>query len=318
MQLGLARRRAREVGERREHAQRLLDRARDQRRVVEQLLLLAGVLQQRPHAAAVGRLGAVVAGGHQQEEAHDDLVLLEALALELGVDQHAGEVVGRVRTALLDQRAAALEDLGHLALHDALGAIRVEVGVAAAERGVHQPRPDLVVLGPDAHEAADDARDDRLRDVGDEIAGLAAFEPVEHGDRDLADRVLVVGDALGREASLEQRLEPVVLGRIHPDEHRLDQLERHDRVAQERDPADLGGVGLPVAADLVDVLGLGDRPVALFGGVLGDLVGPVHRALVAKLLEGLVRWAVLPHLALGYQHALQVIRRHHGLRGRCA
>ena len=141
---------------------------------------LLGVLDQRAHAAAVGRLGAVVAGGDEQEEAHDDLVLLELLAVDLGVDEHAGEVVGRVLAARGDQLAAALEDLGHVALHHRLDALGVEVGVAGAEGRVHQPRPDLVVLRRDAHEAADHARDDRLGDVGDEVAGLAALEAVEH------------------------------------------------------------------------------------------------------------------------------------------
>ena len=46
-------------------------------------------------------------------------------------------------------------------------------------------------------------------------------EPVEHADGDLADLVLVLGDPLRREAALEERLEPVVLGRVHADEHRL-------------------------------------------------------------------------------------------------
>ena len=110
----------------------------------------------------------------EQEEAHDDLVLLEPLAVELGVDEHAGEVVGRALAALGDQPRAALEDLRDVALHDGLDALGVEVGVAGAERRVHQPRPDRVVLGRDAHEAADHARDDRLGDVGDEVARLAA------------------------------------------------------------------------------------------------------------------------------------------------
>ena len=77
---------------------------------------------------------------------------------------------------------------------------------------------------------ADHARDDGLRDVGDEVAGLAALELVEHVARDRADLVLVLGDPLRREAALEERLDAVVLGRVHPDEHRLDQLERHRRV----------------------------------------------------------------------------------------
>ena len=123
---------------------------------------------------------------------------------------------------------AALEDLGDVLVDDALDAVRVQVGVAGAERRVHEVRPDRVVLGRDAHEAADHARDDRLGDVGDEVAGLAALEPVEHVDDDRADLVLVVGDPLRREAGLEQRLDAVVLGRVHPDEHRPHQLERED------------------------------------------------------------------------------------------
>ena len=67
----------------------------------------------------------------------------------------------------------------------------------------------------------------------DEVARLAALEPLEHVDRDRADRVLVLGDPLRREAALEERLDPVVLGRVHADEHRLLQLERQDRVLRE-------------------------------------------------------------------------------------
>jgi hypothetical protein len=84
-QLGVAGRRAAEMRERGEHPQRLLDRARDQRGLVQQLLALGRVLDQRPHPAAVGRLGAVVARRDEQEEAHHDLVLLESLAVDLRV-----------------------------------------------------------------------------------------------------------------------------------------------------------------------------------------------------------------------------------------
>ena len=47
-------------------------------------------------------------------------MLLEALAVDLGVHEDARQVVGRALAALGDQRAAALEDLGHVALHDRL------------------------------------------------------------------------------------------------------------------------------------------------------------------------------------------------------
>ena len=162
-----------------------------------------------------------------------------------------------------------------------------------------------VVLGRDAHEAADDPRDHRLGDVVDQVARLAAVEPVEDADRDLADRVLVLGDPLRREAALEERLEPVVLWRVHADEHRLDQLQRHDRVGERRDPAALGRVGLPVAADGVDVVGQGHRPEAVLLGVLADLLEPVHRALRAHALEQLVGRSLRPMLAVADQDFVQ-------------
>ena len=97
----------------------------------------------------------------------------------------------------------------------------------------------------------------------DEVACLAPLEAVEHAGDDRADRVLVRGDPLGREPGLEERLDAVVLRRVHPDEHRAHELEREDD-AERRDAALLRGVGLPVAADRVDVVGRRDRPEAGF------------------------------------------------------
>ena len=310
VQLGVAGRGTREVPEGGEHPQRLLHRRRGQRRVVEQLLPLVGVLEQRAHAAAVGRLGAVVAGCDEEEEAHHDLVLLQPLAVDLGVHQHAREVVGGVLAALRDQLAAAREDLGHLALHHGLHALGVEVRIARAQSGVHQPGPDLVVLRRDAHEAADHARHHRLCHVRHEVALVAVPERVEHPHRDLPDGVLVLRDPLRRESALEERLEPIVLGRVHPDEHRLRQLEREDRVPQRRDPGG-GRVGLPVPAHRVNVVGRRDRPVAGLRGVLADACRPVDGALRAHPLEQFVGRSVRPLLALGHEHLVEW----HGLRG---
>ncbi len=176
------RRRAAEVVEGGEHPQRLLDQAGDHLGVVLDELALVRVLEERAHARAVGRLGRVVSGRHEEEEAHHDLVLVEALAVELGVDQHARQVVGGVLAARLDQLLAALEDLGNVALHDRVGAAGVDVLVARRDHGVHEARPDRVVLFVDAHEAADHARDDRLSDRFDEVDLLSRLEAVEHPD----------------------------------------------------------------------------------------------------------------------------------------
>src|SRR5439155_10927063 len=128
-----------------------------------------------------------------------------------------------------------------------------------------------------------------------------------------ADRVLVVGDPPGREAGLEERLDAVVLWWVHPDEHRPAELEREPR-GDRRDPAALGRERLPVAADGVDVVGAGDRPVPVLLRELGDAARPVHRALLPQLLEERVWRAVLPDLPLDDERAVQVgvDRRHRG------
>ena len=134
----------------------------------------------------------------EQEEAHDDLVLLEAAAPSTSAwtSTLVRSSVGSL-AALGDQRRQRSKISGTSRSHDGLDALGVEVGVARAERRVHQPRPDLVVLGRDAHEAADHARDDRLGDVGDEVARLAAGERRRARRRVIARIVvLVLGDAL--------------------------------------------------------------------------------------------------------------------------
>jgi len=88
--------------------------------------------------------------------------------------------------------------------------------------------PHRVVLLVDAHEAPNHPRHDRP--ARPRSRGSHSSRPVEtieqHAPAILADRLLVVRDPLRREAALEQRLQTVVLGRVHADEHRLCQLQR--------------------------------------------------------------------------------------------
>ncbi len=65
-----------------------------------------------------------------------------------------------------------------------------------------------------------------------EIAALAPGEAVEHTHRDRPDVVLVIGDPARGEPALEEGLEPIVLRRVHRDEHPLLELEREDRVRE--------------------------------------------------------------------------------------
>ena len=256
---------AAEVGEGGEHPQRLLDRARDQRGVVEQEPALLGVLHQRPHAAAVGRLGAVVAGRDEEEEAHHDLVLLQLLAVDLGVDEDAGQVVGRVLAPGGDHLAAALEDLGHAFWIAASMCSSMPLGLKSGS-----PAPSVEFISS-AQTASSSSGIPMKLPITRETTGWATsvtrshvsrpVEPVEHADDDRADLVLVGGDPLRREARLEEGLDSIVLGRVHADEHRPRKLDRED-LGDQGDAAEFRGVGLPVAADRVHVVRRGHRPVS--------------------------------------------------------
>ena len=135
---------------------------------------------------------------------------------------------------------------------------------------------------------------------------LAALEPVEDADDDLADLVLVGGDPLRREAGLEERLEAVVLGRVHADEHRPRQLDREDLVDHD-DAAEFGGVGLPVAADRVDVVGAWSptrSPSPAGSSVTSEVQWTGHSPRIR--LNSSVRRAVDPVLALEHELVLDV------------
>ena len=172
------------------------------------------------------------------------------------------------RSAIIRRQRSKIS--GMSLLDDALDAAGVEVGVAGAERRVHQRRP---------RPASSSSGMPMKLPITRETTGWATSATRSQVSRpsrrsstsidDLADRGLVRGDPLGREAGLEQHLQAVVLGRVHADEHRAQQLER-EALGHRGDAAELGRVRLPVAADRVDVVGPGDRPEAGLVRVLGD------------------------------------------------
>jgi hypothetical protein len=165
-------------------------------------------------------------------------VLLQLLALDLGVDQDGGEVIGWPLPTFRNQLATALEDLRENLGGDPLDAVRVQVLIARAQGRVHEGGPHDVVLGRNAHEAADHPRDHRLGHVGHQVAGVAPVQAIQDVADDLPDGRLVRSDPLGCEASLEEHLEPVVLGRVHSDEHGLQQLQ-WEPFGDRGDPASL-------------------------------------------------------------------------------
>ncbi|CAB4945139.1 unannotated protein [freshwater metagenome] len=297
VELQVLRRGAAEVRERREHPQRLLDRAGREGGVVDQHLQLVGVLHQGPHGRGVGRFGGVVAGRHHEDEPGEDLLVAQRVAVDVGEDQDARHVVGRVLPSGRHELHALLVHLRDVLGDERLEALGVQRRVAEAEQRVDRLRPRLVVLGVQPHELADHAGDDRLGDVGDEVGVLATLEAVHDARGDLADRGLVRGDRLRGERLLEEVLDAVVLRRVHADEHPLHQRDG-DRLVGDDDVL-RGGVPLPVATDGVDVLRPGHRPEPGVARRLLDARAPVHRALVAQTLEHLVGGALQPQLVVG-------------------
>ena len=150
----------------------------------------------------------------------------------------SSQVISWLDPTLFDQHPAAVEDQRHLVFHDGLGTVRVQVGIAESDQRVEQRRPGFVVLGRDSHEAADHPRNDRLGHLAYEVTPLATVEPIEYVDCDRPDLFLVFADSFRGETPLEEVLEAVVLGRVHADEHRRDQLNRNHCV---RDNCDAAG-----------------------------------------------------------------------------
>ena len=110
--LGVGGRPARELHDGADPAQQLLDRGRHQCRVGAQPFELLGVFEQHDGAGGdqvAGRLAPRVLQEHEEEV---DLQLRERLALDLGGEQHAEQVVARLRPPLLAQPVGVHEHRG--------------------------------------------------------------------------------------------------------------------------------------------------------------------------------------------------------------
>ena len=130
------------------------------------------------------------------------------------------------------------------------------------------PRPDRVFLRRQAHEAPDHARDDRLGDVVDEVAasrGRRGGRAPRSRSRGCASSWSAI--RLGVKPRWKSALILSCLGGSIPMNIAAGELQREDLARRRVDAAEFRGVGLPVAADLVDVVGGGHRPEA---GLLAD------------------------------------------------
>ena len=109
----------------------------------------------------------------------------------------------------------------------------------------------------------------------------------------------------GREAALEQRLDPVVARRVHRDHLLLLALERDPEVVEDHDPADVEENVCQSRLTAAQVGGPGQRPEAGLVGVLAERA-PVDGRLAAQPGEELVRRAVVPELEVAEVDPVEV------------
>ena len=152
--------------------------------------------QQLLHAAADDVARRLVAADEDQQRLVQHVVGAEAVAVDLGVHEHAHEVVGRRAP---DARATACVQNVGVARHGAsIAWTYLLVGCAAALRAHHVVGPAqqvVAILGRDAEHVADQDHRQRRRDVADEVALAALAHLVDDRVADVADLRLAVADA---------------------------------------------------------------------------------------------------------------------------
>ena len=182
------------------------------------------MLEERDEAVGDQVAGGLVSGDREQEEEEVDLEPGETLAVDLGLTQHADQVVARVGPLLLGE----------------LGRVRVELhrrdrgvlfgdavlGVFAADHAVRPVEQLVAVLLGDAHEVGDDLQWQLGGDVDDEVALTPLGDSVEDLAGAAAHRVLERTDHPGCEALVDEQSVARVQRRIHVEHEQALLLER--------------------------------------------------------------------------------------------
>ena len=157
------------------------------------------------------------------------------------------DVLAGVGAALLDERVAVREQLGHRVLGVAL--LARELRVLAADHAVRPVEDELAVGLRHAHHLGDHLQRELGREVGDEVALAPLDDRVDDPRRGLVDVALEVADAARRERPAHEQPVPRVARRVHHQhqhvllgEHLLFHLEHEHAAAlvREGDPVAVG------------------------------------------------------------------------------
>ncbi len=227
--------RAPELLDRRDVPQQLLDRGRQVLRVVGEPRPQA-VLVQGEHRARHGVARRLVPRHHQQQPEHLELGVAEPLAVDLGRDDAAHEVVARLGPPGVGHRLA----VGHhprQRLHGRLGVLR-RPRVVGAEQGVAPLEDQVAVVAGHAEQVGQHPQRHLGRDGGHQVE--LAGRPGEDVRGVALDRRPQPLDRPGREDRLEDPPQPAVLRVVHVEHHLAEDGQavlgerRHERAAHLR------------------------------------------------------------------------------------
>ena len=229
----------------------LFDGAGDAVGVGEQPGALVGVPRQERHGIAEHLRGRLVARDDQQEAEADDLGIAQALAVDLGVEQSADEVVTGTGTTPREVLAEVTRQLP-ARLQACLGDIRLPL--LTMQQGVG-PSAQLVLIGfRNVHHGADGVHGQLGGEVLDEVARADGEQRLQVLAGQRPDGGLQCCDAPWRERLGDQASQLLLPRGIHGDDHR-----RSPGAALERD-AFGRRVEIPVLDRLPDILEPGQGP----------------------------------------------------------
>ena len=181
-ELAVLRRGAAHVDHRAHPAQHLVDRARQHAvEVVLETSALVGMFEQRDQPTAHEVAGGVAAGVDEQQEEEVEVDVVEALAVDLGAEDPARQIVAGVRAFLLGNLPGVVEHLDDRCEPGAFGH-----GLGGGVDGLGQVVELASVVERDAEQLGDHERGHLAGDVGDGVA----LAPLDHAVDDLGGELL--------------------------------------------------------------------------------------------------------------------------------
>ena len=207
---------------RRHHPHHLLDGGRNQRRVVDELSALLGILDQQLHPSRHAVAGRLVAGDQEQHHEHDQLVVghllfaavqnlvlrvldfeLREEAFVLGTHQDAHEIVLGGLAPILDDLThvgGVLQEGGRRLRHD----LRIVVVSVRGDQSIRPLVESLAILLMDSDHLRDDQEGERDRKIQDEVALALLHHRVDALLRDVAEDRLELLDHPRGEAPIDE------------------------------------------------------------------------------------------------------------------